>query len=302
MLFKAFMRHLPLVFVVLAGCSLGTVEQRIVSADEPLPEDLQQGDVVSRAGVEVTVPEPGQQVQIVGEMDDGTSIELTVRNPLDSIVEIVDSPEEPLVLGAGSTAPCQDGAFNLAGHKWTTTYQWKFQAGSTPAGNSQGNVELALRNAANAITTQRNDCGFADQVSATHTYLGRTTAAPNIRGTTTAVTCGGADGTNSIGFGALPTGFLAVACSWTDGAGHAVEGDIKYNTRHSWYALDVPAGCNNRFGVQAVGAHELGHVFGLAHVSETSHPNLTMSTAARACSNAPLSLGLGDVRALRQLY
>ena len=48
--------------------------------------------------------------------------------------------------------------------------------------------------------------------------------------------------------------------------------------------------------------HELGHVFGLNHVSESGHPNLTMSTAARDCSNAPLSLGLGDVRALRQLY
>ena len=68
------------------------------------------------------------------------------------------------------------------------------------------------------------------------------------------------------------------------------------------HALTVPTGCSNRFGVQAVGVHELGHVFVLNHVSESAHPNLTMSTAARACSNAPLSLGLGDVRALRQLY
>jgi hypothetical protein len=64
----------------------------------------------------------------------------------------------------------------------------------------------------------------------------------------------------------------------------------------------VPPSCTNRFGVQAVGTHELGRVFGLGHVSESAHPHLTMSTAVTACSNAAVSLGLGDVRALRQLY
>ena len=207
------------------------------------------------------------------------------------------------MLAAGSTAPCSDGAFKLSGHKWTAEYQWRFQAGSTPGANSKDNVETALVNAANAITTSRNSCGFADLVSATHKYLGRTSAAPAVRGTASgAVACGNSDGNNVIGFGSLPAGFLAVACSWTDGAGKAVEGDIKYNTRYSWYALGVPANCSRRFGVQAIGVHELGHVFGLSHVSESGHPNLTMSTAARDCSNAPLSLGLGDVRALRQLY
>ena len=64
----------------------------------------------------------------------------------------------------------------------------------------------------------------------------------------------------------------------------------------------MPSGCSNRYGVEAVATHEFGHVFGLGHVSETNHPTLTMSTAAGACSNAPYSLGLGDVRALRSLY
>lgn len=290
------------VLVLLAGCSSGD-EPRIVSADEPLPSDLAPGDIIQRAGVEVFVPTAGEQVQLVGELDDGTSIELTVRTSLDGIPEVIANDlVEPVVLAAGATAPCQDGAFNLGGHTWTDTYRWRFQASSTPSGNSKDNVELALRHAASAITTSKNDCGLADQVSATHTYLGRTSAAPNIRSDDGVVTCGNTDGNNVSGFGTLPQGFLAVACTWADGNGHALEGDVKFNTRYRWYALGVPNGCEDRYGVQAVGAHELGHVFGLGHVSESTHPNLTMSTAARACSNAPLSLGLGDVRALRRLY
>lgn len=288
--------------VLLAGCSLGD-EPQVVSADEPLPSDLAPGDLIQRAGIEVAVPAAGEQVQLVGELEDGTSIELTVRTSLDGIPEVIGHElVEPVAIAASATAPCQDGAFTLGGHAWSDTYRWRFQAGSTPSGNSKDNVETALRHAASAITTSRNDCGLADQVSAMHTYLGRTSAAPNIRSANGVVSCGAKDGTNTAGFGTLPPGFLAVACTWTDGNGRALEGDVKFNTRYRWFALGVPSGCENRFGVQAVGTHEFGHVFGLGHVSESTHPNLTMSTAARACSNAPLSLGLGDVRALRRLY
>lgn len=296
------MRHLLLTSTLLAGCSLGSVEPRVVSADEPLPADLAPGDIVRRGELEVEVPEYGEDVQVVAELEDGTSVELMISSKLDGYINIVNPEMEPLVIAAGSTAPCGDGAYKLAGHKWTTEFQWRFQAGSTPSANNKDNVETGLQRAASAITTSRNDCGLADQVDLTHRYMGRTAAAPNIRGTSTGVTCQSSDGVNVVGFGALPTSFLAVACSWTDGSGRAVEGDIKYNTRFSWYALAAPASCNNRFGIQAVGAHEFGHVFGLGHVSEANHPNLTMSTAARECSNAPLSLGLGDVRALRALY
>jgi len=290
------------VIVLLAGCSFGD-EPRTVSADEPLPADLAPGDIVQRVGIAVVVPAAGEHVQLVGELENGTSIELTVRTSVDGIPEVIAHDlVEPVAIAAGATAPCQDGAFTLGGHTWTDTYRWRFQASSTPSANDKNNVETALRHAASAITTSRNDCGFADQVSATHSYLGRTSAAPAVRSANGVVTCGNTDGNNVTGFGTLPPGFLAVACTWADGNGHALEGDVKLNTRYRWFALGVPSGCSHRFGVQAVGAHEFGHVFGLGHVSESTHPNLTMSTAARACSNAPLSLGLGDVRALRQLY
>lgn len=295
------MRSALLGIALVSACAFDD-EPRVVSADEPLPADLVAGDIVQQGDLEVTVPELGEHVVLTVERVDGSSIELAIRHGVDGVVEVMaPAGSEPQTIEAGATGACDDGAFNLSGHTWRETYAWRFHSGSTPAANSKANVETALVRAAHSITTSRNNCGFADQVSATHDYRGRTSTAPNIRGTSTNVTCGNADGVNVVGFGGLPKGVLAVACSWTTG-GTAVEGDITYNTRHAWYAVDVPAGCSSKYGVAAVGAHEFGHVFGLGHVSESAHPNLTMSTAARPCSNTPVTLGRGDVRGLRALY
>lgn len=276
-----------------------------VSADDPLPAGLRTGDVVHRGELAVEVPEVGETVTVTVDGDDGTSFALSITQSAGGEVSLVDAApdDEPLVIAAAAAGPCEDGAFHVAGHVWTTEYQWRFQAGSTPTANSKDNVETGLQRAANAIETSRNDCGLADQVSATARYLGRTASAPNIKSTSTTVTCGARDNANVVGFGNLPPSYLGVACSWADGAGHALEGDVRLSAKHRWFALDVPTGCSGaRYGIQAVATHELGHVFGLAHVSESAHPNLTMSTAAANCTNAPLTLGLGDVRGLRQLY
>ncbi|HUS32548.1 MAG TPA: matrixin family metalloprotease [Kofleriaceae bacterium] len=292
--------------LLLGACTLdeSPTEIEIATPDEPLPVDLRAGDVVRLQDLALEVPAAGEAVTLFADGADGSHVELTLVNR-DGIVELLsdDAAElEPVIIAASSTAACHDGAFHLSGHKWTTEYQWMFAAGTTPSANSRDNVETALVHAANAIVNSRNDCGLADIVSATTRYLGRTASKPNIPATTSTVSCGTRDNTSSVGFGGLPTTYLGVACTWTDGNGHALEGDVKLSTRHAWFALDVPASCSNRFGVQAVATHEFGHVFGLGHVSEANHPKLTMSTAAAACSNAPYTLGLGDVRALRQLY
>ena len=49
--------------------------------------------------------------------------------------------------------------------------------------------------------------------------------------------------------------------------------------------------------------HEIGHVFGLGHVSERRHGELTMSTRSNgSCNLDEARLGLGDLLALEQLY
>ena len=81
-----------------------------------------------------------------------------------------------------------------------------------------------------------------------------------------------------------------------------LKSDIRPNKAdHRWYA-SKPASCSGRYDLQGVLTHEGGHAFGLAHVSESSHPALTLSGAIGACDSSARTLGLGDVRALRQLY
>ncbi len=123
-------------------------------------------------------------------------------------------------------------------------------------------------------------------------------AAPGISATGS---CTKRDDKNVIGFGALPTPVLGLTCAWFSGK-VALEADVKLSTRYHWFTQAVPAGCSNRFGVEQVGTHELGHVYGLAHVAQDTHAELTMSPVSYPCRNDKLSLGLGDVRGLRAIY
>ncbi|WNG57848.1 hypothetical protein F0U59_26140 [Archangium gephyra] len=58
--------------------------------------------------------------------------------------------------------------------------------------------------------------------------------------------------------------------------------------------------CSNRFGLEAVMTHERGHTFGLGHVAAGSP--LTMRPGIAPCDGSAATLGLGDVRGLRQRY
>jgi hypothetical protein len=292
------MRSIGLVFV--ASCTVGDdpVEYAI-DPGAPLPGDAREGDIIRIGDIALVVPPPGVTVSIAVDREAGDVTELAITH-LEGLLEFAAIPEPSLAIAAGKAA-CGDGSFRLAGHAWTEPLVWKFRAGTTPAANSKDNVETALVRAANAITGSRNDCGLDDRVSARNTYAGRTTRAPNINAGATSITCGNPDDVNVVGFGALPSPTLAVTCTWSIG-GTAVESDIVINKSVRWFALAVPDGCTNRFGIQDVMTHEFGHAFGLAHVSETNHPTLTMSPRARACTNADFTLGLGDVRGLRALY
>jgi hypothetical protein len=48
--------------------------------------------------------------------------------------------------------------------------------------------------------------------------------------------------------------------------------------------------------IQAVATHEGGHVYGLSHVDEGTHGNLTMSSGINGrCQESEQTLGLGDM-------
>jgi hypothetical protein len=192
----------------------------------------------------------------------------------------------------GSPAPCNDGAYNLLGGRWTKTYAWSFKRSSTPSALNKTAVTNTLVRSFSSITNGRNDCGMADRISATHNYLGTTSRSPN---------CRQRDNHNVVGFGRMQLGVLAVTCFWISD-GRIVEADMRINNREKW-ALSLLACTGDRPMLEATIVHEAGHVFGLDHVGERRHGRLTMSPFIDGpCQNNEATLGKGDVLGLRQLY
>jgi len=200
---------------------------------------------------------------------------------------------------AGSLlAPCKDTAYKLNGSRWTGTLRWSFRATSTPKGIGRSAATAALKRAASNVVNGRSSCGLIDRISATEHYLGRTTTSTNIDDSSR---CGRPDGKNVVGFGKLRPLDMAITCWWTRG-GETVEADIKLNkAAYRWVTRPGPT-CGGAWSIEDVATHELGHAFGLDHVGEGVHGNLTMSPLILPCQNGETTLGLGDVRGLRALY
>ncbi len=198
---------------------------------------------------------------------------------------------EAAVTTSASSKPCSDGSYRLSGGKWTRTLKWSFRASSTPAGLSSGSVASTIQRSFGNIVNARNDCGRPDRVGAVAAYAGTTSSKPG---------CSFMDGQNVVGFRSLPSGTLARTCWWTIN-GRIVEADIQINSTLPW-STSIST-CRSQYMLEAVMTHEVGHAFGLGHVGETKHGRLTMSTQIDGpCNNQEATLGLGDVRALEQLY
>jgi hypothetical protein len=281
----------------------GTVLSGSRDATDPSLAAVADDEAISLGAAAVRAPARGEGAGIALHGVDGTTTWLDVTRDESGIVHVVDHGEQALSAAstAGSPPACKDSAYHLEGPKWKSTYAWWFRASSAPSGTDPARAEATLRAAATAITSGRNDCGMPDRISATHAYKGRTTRATNVVSTSTKVTCGTRDGVNVVGYGVLPANYLGVTCYWYDGNG-ALEADIKFNDHyHRWFTgASVPSGCTRSFSLRSAAVHEMGHVFGLAHVAEATHANLTMSPVP--CTMGPATLGRGDVLGLRAKY
>ncbi|MEO6350916.1 MAG: matrixin family metalloprotease [Candidatus Limnocylindrales bacterium] len=194
---------------------------------------------------------------------------------------------------------CGDSAYKFLGPAagWKQPLRWAFRASSTPAGLSSSAVLAVIKKSFRNVTTSRNDCGIADTVSATSSYLGSTTRKP---GVSSSGSCLGQDGYNVVGFGSLGGYYSGYTCIYWEGD-EIVEMDMRLDTGTHW-ALSL-SGCRDELVMEALVTHEAGHAFGLGHVSETKHGRQTMSVYIDGlCENQEATLGRGDVLGLQALY
>jgi hypothetical protein len=125
-----------------------------------------------------------------------------------------------------------------------------------------------------------------------HTFAGYTALRPNVSRTPD---CLEPDDVNTVGFGAMNQ-YLAVNCSWyyiiID---EAYETDVMFNSNDSWTTDPDNSFCLTAYDIEAVMTHERGHTFGVGHVSELTHPRLTMSTNIDGpCQAQERWIGQGD--------
>jgi hypothetical protein len=262
---------------------------------------LRPGDRVEIDGVGLIVPPPGTGVWGAALRADGEPVILGVETGLDGSVVIHRGPAvSSEVDGPAGRArgACGDGAYSLSGDDWSKSYKWSFNRSSTPSEVDKDRATTAVRDAVENITRADNDCGMGDKVGATQDYLGSTNDGANIGSNST---CKSSNGESAVGFGNLLASDLAFSCWWTRN-GAIIEGDIRLNkTEFSW-VVQIGDTCVIKFSVEAVVTHEAGHIFGLSHVSEASHGDLTMSTVLMACQSSEKTLGLGDLKGLEALY
>jgi hypothetical protein len=77
---------------------------------------------------------------------------------------------------------------------------------------------------------------------------------------------------------------------------------MRLNKSSFLWVANIGSACSNKFAVEAVSTHEFGHIFGMAHVSEATDGNLTMSPTIYACQKSETTLGRGDIDGLETKY
>lgn len=271
-------------------------------------------DMVIRDGAAASVlPAPGRSVYVEAMTISGAQ-ELTITRAKDGTVELGKVGNESQALEPESSEftvlaannECSDSAYTKAGHRVQGTLRYSFNRGTTPRGVG-GSIaaERAIRGATGNITQTRNRCRLGDRVSAKADYMGNTSKLAQIDNSGW---CARDDGKSIVSFGKMPYSYaLAVTCVWSlpqRGYDKVTSSDLKINTyRKLWTTDPGSSSCRNRFDIASVATHEFGHTFGLNHVSERNHPNLTMSTQSNGtCQATERTLGRGDVIGLGRIY
>ena len=318
-----------LTVVIVTGASSAQTKQQTYDACQPgedtitaskLPEavSLQRCPVRERVirdnGVGTVLPDPGQSVFVDATTTEGFQ-ELEVTRYKDGTVDLnhvgdesEDAQTSPdLVTAASGPSECSDRAFNLRDYKAFVVLRGYFNTNSTPNGLSRRAAVRAVRRGTADVFDSRNNCHMRDRVPDRigMSYEGSINARAQVG---TGGNCIGQDRKSVVSFGTLRSSALAVTCTerhLIDGKWHTKWSDIMINKAHfKWTTRPRSRSCNGRkYDVESTVAHERGHTFGLDHVSESTHGNLTMSDRSNGpCQLSERSLGRGDVLGLASKY
>jgi hypothetical protein len=297
---------------VLEACAPGkeTIDARALPAAVVTPErcpvagrEIEDGEVGS------AVPPAGETVHAEVLTTSGAE-ELEIGRRGDGTIELRAVGEEAQAAGgdlskSGSPGGCSDPEYTDGERRVPegSPLHYEINSASTPTELRAGDAVDAIRRAGARVADTRSNCRMGDRVPARLIYEGKTGQGADVDG----LSCGNNNGNSVVAFGALPSGILAVTCNWgvaRPGYDNTVASDIELNKRGvKWTTSPRSGSCAGKYDLEGVMTHERGHTFGMGHVSEAGHGNLTMSTNINgACQMAERSLGRGDVRGLGEKY
>jgi hypothetical protein len=264
------------------------------------------GASVMVGGFTLKVPPAGEGVGVYDSLEEGvdrlTGVEVESSDGvLTARADGAGAPAEAPGKLAAPPAACSDTARAWSG-KRNNGYEYFVSSAALDTGVTYQMFLDEVKFAASTIDTGRNDCGLGTGgLGINITHKGSTTLrAANIDGS-----CAGGDSWDVIDFGSLPAGVVGRTCTRYTPVPFAddriVEADVRLSNRADWFRT-IPSGCYNKYEMAGVLTHEFGHVFGMAHVSESSHGFLTMSTHSTPCSYVDNTWGRGDYDNLHVHY
>jgi matrixin len=280
------------------------------------------GALIRDHGVGVVVPPPGGGAY--GDLLTTAGSEaLRIETSDDGTVRLfnVGSESIPIQLGGveseqaepgekvGSPSGCNDATEPPVYAVESDPRLWFFNRASAPtdlAGFTD--AETAIRYGTTNILTENNNCGFSDAMNGSAKYLGNTSKRAEMDAQGNCQGFLARDGANVVDFGDLPVNgtviTLGTACVWYYSAiGEISEADVRLNKVDAKWTTSPGTNCSNRYDVESVATHEVGHAYGMDHVSESTHANLTMSTNINGpCELSERTLGWGSWSILSTYY
>jgi hypothetical protein len=269
--------------------------------------------IIRDHGIGTVLPDPGQSIYVDATTTEGSQ-ELQVTHFKDGTVELNYVGDESgdaqtssgAITAASSRGECSDGAYTDWKYKAYVVLRQYINSRTAPRELSRKGAVHAIRRGTADIYDTHNNCHMGDRVpdKAGMSYEGSTRARAQVG---TSGGCNGNDQRSVVSFGRLPDSALAVTCTVIQvnpGYDRTKWSDIMINkTHYRWTTRPKARSCKGEYDLESTIAHERGHTFGLGHVSESSHGNLTMSDKSNGpCQSSERSLGRGDVLGLHHKY